>query len=101
MTPVFEIATICGSMRYQEQMLILAKELTADGIIVLMPFVADYVNAKQSDARKQMLDVMHIAKMGMSNSIYVVGSHIGESTQREINWAADHELPIHYRFQTA
>ena len=33
------IVTICGSMRFYQQMLTVAEELTLDGFIVLMPFV--------------------------------------------------------------
>lgn len=101
MNTEFEVVTVCGSMRYWEKMLILAQELTGDGYIVLMPFVADYAHEKHADERKAMLDDMHIAKMGLSNAIYVVGAHRGESTVREIEWAKNHSLTIHYRFQTA
>lgn len=99
MSPIFEIVTICGSMRHYEQMLVLAQELTGDGYIVLMPFVADYVGDKPSDATKVMLDEMHLAKMGMSNAVYVVGMHRGESTKREIQWAEARSIPVHYRYQ--
>lgn len=95
----FGIATICGSMRYYEQMLILARELTGDGLIVLMPHVTSYVGVA-SDETKQMLDRMHFAKIAMSNAVYVVGSHRGESTSREIEYAKNLSLSIHYRFQS-
>ena len=99
MSTTFDIVTICGSMRYFEEMIVLAQELTANGYIVLMPFVAKYANGQPSTAQKEMLDDMHLAKMSLSNAIFVVGAHRGESTKREILWAEDRSIPVHYRFQ--
>jgi hypothetical protein len=90
----FPVVTICGSMRYQEEMMEAAKILTGSGHIVLMPFVADYVDGKEADARKLMLDEMHLTKISMSEAIYVVGDHRGESTLAEMQYALDHEVEI-------
>jgi hypothetical protein len=92
----FPVACICGSMRYWDKMLEHAKRLTADGWIVLMPFVADYVGGKPSDETKEMLDDMHLTKISMSDRVYVIGSHIGESTTREIKYADEHLTPVSY-----
>jgi len=85
--PTFSVRTICGSMRYYAEMLVVAEELTAAGCIVLMPFVANYAGGYTADEHKLMLDAMHRAKIDMSGGIVVVGSHIGESTRSEINYA--------------
>jgi len=90
----FPVVTICGSMRYQGEMMEAAKVLTGSGFIVLMPFVADYTNSKEADARKLMLDEMHLTKISMSEAIYVVGEHHGKSTMAEIQYAMDHEIEI-------
>jgi len=83
----FPVITICGSMRYAAKMTEIARIETANGAIILMPFVADYTGAQTADARKQMLDEMHRAKIDMSGAIIVVGPHIGESTASEIAYA--------------
>lgn len=83
----FPVITICGSMRYFEQMLEAAKNYTQNGWIVLMPFDASYTGGVMSDGTKIMLDKMHLAKIEMSVAILVVGSHRGESTTREISYA--------------
>lgn len=83
----FPIRTICGSMRYYDQMIEIAQRETANGVIILMPFVAGYAGAVETDERKEMLDRMHFAKIDMSDAIIVVGIHIGESTQSEIAYA--------------
>jgi hypothetical protein len=92
----FPIAVICGSMRYQLEMMQLAMHLTSAGYIVLAPFVADYAAGKQYDDRKEMLDTMHLVKIDMAEYVYIVGSHIGESTRREIEYAEDHSKIILY-----
>jgi len=92
----FPVVAICGSMRYFDDMLILAKTLTGQGFIVLMPFVADYIGGKPADEMKEMLDDMHFTKISMSQAIYVVGSHRGESTCQEIDYAKDHGIEVRY-----
>ena len=90
----YPVMTVCGSMRYYKDMLKVAEYWTGEGWIVLMPFVADYVDNQPTDERKEMLDDMHKAKMAMSEMITVVGPHRGESTKREIAWAEEHGLII-------
>lgn len=80
--------TICGSMRYFDDMLKAAQTLSLDGYIVLMPFVT-FVGEAQSSEAKAMLDELHFRKIDMSSEIYVVnpGGYIGESTRNEIEYA--------------
>jgi hypothetical protein len=85
--PEFPVITICGSMRYYDQMIGAAQALTANGWIVLCPFVADYANGIASDAQKEMLDAMHFAKIEMASAILVIGIHRGMSTIKEIGYA--------------
>jgi hypothetical protein len=92
----FPVVTICGSMRYWDDMLQLAVHLTVTGHIVLMPYVSDYVGAKPPDETKKMLDQMHLAKIDMAGAVYIVGSHIGESTQSELEYAERHGKRIYY-----
>jgi len=83
----YETRTICGSMRYAEEMLEVAQSETANGRIILMPFVTDYTGGRPADDYKRMLDEMHRAKIDASKAIIVVGLHIGESTTSEIEYA--------------
>lgn len=96
MSARYPVVTICGSMRYQHQMMRHAADLTRDGYIVLAPFVADYINGKPSDTVKRMLDDMHTHKIDMANQIHVIGEHIGESTRREISYAKSKGVLIVY-----
>lgn len=92
----YPVACICGSMRYYDKMLRVAADLTRDGWIVLMPFITSYQYGQTSDETKVMLDDMHRAKIAMSDRVYVIGSHIGESTKGEIEYAEEHQVPISY-----
>lgn len=92
----FPVITICGSLRYWEDMLQLAQHLTTEGCIVLMPFIADYQGGAKADPTKRMLDRMHLAKIDMADEVYIVGNHIGESTQAELDYATQQGKAILY-----
>jgi hypothetical protein len=83
----FKTITICGSMRYYRLMILAAESYTADGYIVLMPFVAIQRERQSDSETKKMLDRMHFTKIDMSDAIVVIGAHRGESTTREIEYA--------------
>jgi hypothetical protein len=89
-------------MRFQPEMMEAARTLTGAGWIVLAPFVSDYIGGQDADIRKRMLDDMHFRKIDMSDRICVVASgaaapfHIGESTEREIQYAANHGKGVYY-----
>jgi hypothetical protein len=78
-------------------MLEVAGEWTVAGWIVLMPFVDKYTGKAPTDHVKRMLDDMHYTKISMSERIIVVGSHRGESTLNEMDYATEHGIPIFYR----
>src|SRR5688500_608420 len=80
----FKIVTICGSMRYYQRMLTAAEILTERGYIVLMPFVSKVSTVAIS---AEELDKLHRAKIDMSESIFVVGEHKGQSTRDEMAYA--------------
>lgn len=84
MTGKYKIVTICGSMRYFQQMLTAAEVFTERGYIVLMPYVTTFT---EGGMRKKVLDEMHRAKIDLSETIVVVGEHKGESTRSEMEYA--------------
>lgn len=83
-------------MRYYDDMLKAAEELTANGYIVLMPFVQKGTDRPggNSEEFKQMLDDMHCRKIDMSFAILIIGEHRGESTTRESNYAFLNCMPV-------
>lgn len=83
------IITICGSMRFFDQMLQVAADETAKGNIVLAPFSVVAPEGQDGEF-KAMLDRLHFAKIDMSEQIVVVTNqhgYIGDSTRREMGCA--------------
>ena len=87
------IITVCGSMLFFKQMREVAAEFTGEGWIVLAPFVA---KDGMDDAS---LESLHLDKIELSQAIVVVsvGGYVGESTRREISYAASRGLSILWR----
>jgi DNA-binding transcriptional regulator/RsmH inhibitor MraZ len=84
-------------MRYFDKMLIVAHMLTQKEQIVLMPFVLKGGQKGDPDeAMGVMLDDMHKRKIDMSESITVVGMHIGDSTKSEIDYAQKTGKTVYY-----
>ncbi|MBP2331254.1 hypothetical protein JOF56_011639 [Kibdelosporangium banguiense] len=91
------IVCLSGSMRFFDQILIVAAENTAAGRIVLAPF--SIVAAEdQGNAVKRMLDELHFRKIDLADEVIVVtvDGYIGESTRREIRYAEQHGKPVWY-----
>lgn len=81
--------TICGSMRFEQQMRTIAWDLeTRHGFNVLQCVYApsDIIPGK---AEKELLAAAHYRKIDLSDAIYVVdiGGYIGESVNKEIDYA--------------
>ncbi len=98
----FNVWTICGSMRFYDEMLDMAVWQSRLGNIILMPFCVFTAEAQISDPDKVMLDEMHFAKIDLSCGIIVVcpGGYRGVSTKREIAYAYDTGKYVMYSDQT-
>ncbi len=83
-----KVLTICGSMRFAEQMKEIADKLEyEDGYCVLQP--AYCANVELTPSQIKMLTEAHYKKIDLSDGIYVVniGGYIGESVSQEIAYA--------------
>ena len=83
------IVTICGSMKFFDQMLQVAADETAAGNIVLAPFSVVAPEHQDSDF-KAMLDRLHREKIDMAEQVIVVTNqhgYTGMSTKREMGYA--------------
>jgi hypothetical protein len=102
-----QIVTLCGSMRFWGQMVEVAKVMTMDGAVVLAPFVDVSIlddEAEGTHRKKKQLDDLHMDKIAMSTRVIVVmvDNYVGESTQKEISYAAAQGIEIQFRnFPTA
>lgn len=84
------IVTICGSMRFFDQMLQVAAEETAKGHVVLAPFSV-VAPEDQGGEFKAMLDELHRRKIDMADQVVIVTNqdgYVGTSTRAEMVYAA-------------
>ena len=93
-----KIITICGSMRFSNDIMKIATELeTEKGYCVLHP-VYNIENKSFNDNELKNLVNAHIQKIDISDAIYVVniGGYIGKSVSEEIEYAKNHNKEIFY-----
>ncbi|MEM7826851.1 MAG: hypothetical protein QXQ40_01355 [Candidatus Aenigmatarchaeota archaeon] len=84
-----EIITLCGSTKFKKEYLEVMKRLTLEGKIVIPVGLYLHAGDEITDEQKEMLDELHLRKIDISDSIYVINKngYIGESTKREIMYA--------------
>lgn len=97
-----KIVTICGSMRFAPEMRRAAFRLESrQGCNVLQctyPEPGDTVTPEM----RQRLEQAHLAKIRMSDLIYVVdvGGYIGDAVRQEISYARQLGKPVVFDSQT-
>ncbi len=93
------IVTVSGSTRFAEETREVIAHLEMLGVAVFS--VGSFMHAeglKFSESTKRRLDELHLAKISMSDAVFVVnvGGYIGESTRREIAFAESLGIPVEY-----
>lgn len=85
-----KIITVCGSLKFMKEMMIITEKLELEGNCMLSPI---YPTNPDKDAYTEeealMLDKMHKEKNKISDAILVVdvNNYIGTSTKSEIEFA--------------
>ena len=92
-----KIICLCGSTRFTEAMLILQWGLTKKGFIVLSwcalpesyPRGKDRNHIGDQEGVKELVDEVHLRKIDLAEEVMIlnVDGYIGESTQRELDYA--------------
>lgn len=93
----FTVITLCGSMRFREELERLDAELTLAGNVVLTPTALD--PSRELDAEDRVrLDRIHLQRVAMSDEVLIVnvGDYVGESTRREIEHARSRGIPVSF-----
>jgi hypothetical protein len=95
-----EVVTLCGSTRFARVYAMATLLLTNQGKVVFgigAHFLSDDQMLTSEDLKKRY-DVVHKAKIDMSDSILVlnVGGYIGEQTAQEIEYAKSKGKVIRY-----
>ena len=92
-----KVITICGSMRFEKQMIKIARDLEfQDWCVIQCVYSID----KTQITEKQLLQLAnaHYKKIDISDAIYVVnvGGYIGSSCKKEIEYALNHGKEVIY-----
>ena len=86
-----KVITICGSCRFQNQIMQAAERLELAGNCVLSMVYVPHGKNKDDYSKEQfeIFDKLHKTRIDMSDAIYVVnvGGYIGSSTKNEIEYA--------------
>ena len=84
-----KVITICGSLRFQKEMMTVAEELALEGNCVLTPVYSISENLKKTEEQLENLKEAHFKRIELSDSIYVINkdNYIGKSTKLEIEYA--------------
>ena len=79
-----KVVTICGSMKFKDKMMEVARDLEIKNKYVVIQCV--YSNDKFNEEEQVLLVDLHYKKIDISDAIYVVNvdGYIGTSTKKEI-----------------
>ena len=81
-----KVITLCGSLKFQKEMMIVAEKMALEGDCILTP-----VYLKRSEEQLQKLKEEHFKRIELSDAILVinVNNYIGNSTSLEIQYAKE------------
>ena len=95
-----KIITVCGSMKFIQEMMKISEKIELQGNVVLMPIYNPSRPNKESFTKEEilMLDKMHRERIKLSDAILVVNvnDYIGDSTKSEIEFAKSLNKEIIY-----
>ncbi len=86
---IMKIITLCGSLKFKKEMMIVAEKLALKGNCVLTPVYPILENYERTDEQLQQLKEAHFKRIELSDAILVVNvnNYIGKSTNLEIEYA--------------
>lgn len=86
-----ETVCLCGSTKFKDKFLEVARDFTLKGYIVTMPMVFMHMGDEATFEDKIELDELHKAKISQADIVYIINvdGYIGESTRNEIEWAKE------------
>ncbi len=84
-----KIITICGSLKFKDEMMIVAEKMALEGNCILTPIYPVLENYERTDEQLMKLKEEHFKKIELSDTILVVNvnNYIGNSTNLEIEYA--------------
>lgn len=93
-----KVITLCGSLKFKNEMMKVAEQLALEGNCVITPVYPTEENYTRTDEQIENLKNAHFKKIDLSDAIYVVNvnGYIGESTKLEIEYARSNNKEIIY-----
>ena len=93
-----KVVTLCGSMRYQNEMIKIARNLEVTFGYCVSQCVYDFAGKNDTQKERDKIIKAHFKKIDLSDFIYVVNINgfISESTQKEIDYAIKHDKEVFY-----
>ena len=84
-----KVVTLCGSMRFQNEMMEIAEKLAREGECVLTPVYMVMKDCEISEKEVKRLKLEQFKRIELANEIFVVNvdEYVGESTMAEIEFA--------------
>ena len=94
-----KVITICGSLKFKDEMMKIAIDLALKGNCVITPiYPADDYKSKYTKEEIETLNKIHKEKIRLSDAIFVVNvnGYIGSSTKNEILYSKSLNKEIIY-----
>jgi len=84
-----KIITVCGSLKFQKEMMIIAEKKALEGFCILTPVYPISENIERTEEQLEKFKNAHFKKIELSDAILVVNvnNYIGYSTNLEIEYA--------------
>ena len=93
-----KVITLCGSLKFQKDMMIVAEKMALEGNCILTPVYPILENCERTDEQLEKFKQAHFKRIELSDAILVinVNNYIGNSTNLEIEYAKKLEKKIIY-----
>ena len=93
-----KIITLCGSLKFQKEMMIVAEKMALEGNCILTPVYPILEEVEKTEEQMAKLKEAHFKRIEISDAILVVNvnNYIGKSTNLEIEYAKTLEKEILY-----
>ena len=84
-----KIVTLCGSLKFQKEMMTIAEKMALEGYCILTPVYQILENVERTEKQLMKLKEEHFKRIELSDAILVVNvnEYIGNSTNLEIEYA--------------
>ena len=81
--------TLCGSLRFQKEMMEIAQKMALEGNCILTPTYQVLEKVEITEDQLNKLKEAHFKRIELSDAIFVVNvnNYIGDSTKLEIDYA--------------